>query len=184
LCCLKALKKKYFIAIVPPPQILAHIEEIKQELFEKYKLKGALRSPAHITLFRPFEWKTEDEAALIETLGKFRFEKPLEAELKNFNCFQPRVIYVDVMHSEILHELYAQLRTFCRSNLNLHNEDDGMRGFVPHVTVASRDLKKQLFYKLWDNIFKSREFSARFSVSNISLLRLENKWETIRVYDI
>jgi 2'-5' RNA ligase len=183
LCCLKALKKKYFIAIVPPPQILAQIGEIKQELFEKYKLKGALRSPAHITLFRPFEWKTEDESALIETLQKFKFEGQFNAELKNFNCFEPRVIYVDVMHNEILQELYSHLKTFCRRNLNLYNEDDGLRGFVPHVTIASRDLKKQLFYQLW-NDFKTREFSASFAISNISLLRLENKWEIIRNFNI
>jgi 2'-5' RNA ligase len=177
------LKKKYFIAIVPPPQILAQIEEMKQELFEKYKLKGALRSPAHITLFRPFEWKTADESTLVETLQKFKLGKSFEVGLKNFNCFEPRVIYVDVMHSEILQELYAQLRTFCRGNLNLYNEDEGLRGFVPHVTIASRDLKKQLFYRLWDD-FKTHKFSASFDVSNISLLRLENKWEIIRNFNI
>jgi 2'-5' RNA ligase len=177
------VKKKYFIAIIPPPRILAQIEEIKQELFEKCKLKGALRSPAHITLFRPFEWETENESSLVETLGNFRPEKHFDVELKNFNCFQPRVIYVDVMHNDHLQELYTQLRTFCRSNVHLHNEDEGMRGFVPHITIASRDLKKQLFYKLWDS-FKTREFSAGFNVSAISLLRLENKWEIIRDFNI
>jgi 2'-5' RNA ligase len=183
LCCLKELKKKYFIAIVPPPQILAQIEEIKQEIFEKYKVKGALRSPAHITLFRPFEWKTENETTLAETLEKFSFGKQFSVELKNFNCFEPRVIYADVMHNEILQELYLQLRTFCRGNLNLYNEDEGLRGFVPHVTIASRDLKKQLFYKLWDD-FKARPFSASFGATDISLLRLENKWEIIRNFNI
>jgi hypothetical protein len=49
--------------------------------------------------------------------------------------------------------------------------------------VAFRDLKKQLFYKLWDG-FKGRQFSASFEFSGFCLLRLENKWEIIQKFDI
>lgn len=178
------MQKKYFIAILPPGKIFEEIEKVKQELHFRYKLKGALRSPAHITLFRPFEWKAEKESELIETLASFSFKRQFLIELKNFNCFSPRVIYVDVAKNQHLSDLHLALKGHCRRNLHLHNEDEDMRGFVPHITVASRDLKKQLFYRLWDYEFRSRQFYAEFDYSGFTLLRLESKWEAIRDFGI
>ncbi len=76
--------KKYFIAIVIPGPLFGETEAVKQELFEAHGLKGALRSPAHITLHRPFEWKEEKEAALVETLKKFEFKTFVQISTLNF----------------------------------------------------------------------------------------------------
>jgi 2'-5' RNA ligase len=176
-------KKKYFIAIVPPEKILNKVEMIKQQLFTDHHLKGALRTPAHITLHRPFEWKEEKENELINALNEFRFNGTFNIELKNYNCFQPRVIYVDVIKSEELNNLHLKLRGYARRELNLLNEDEDLRGFCPHMTIASRDLKKQLFYKLWDS-FKIAEFHENFDFSGFSLLKLDSKWEITRNFNI
>ncbi len=177
------MKKKYFIAIVPPENTLQKVEKIKQELFKQHGLKGALRSPAHITLHRPFEWKTEKENDLIETLEQFRFDRRFVIELKNYNCFQPRVIYVDVKKSNDLNDLHLKMTGFARQQLKLFNEAEDMRGFYPHVTIAFRDLKKQLFYKLWDG-FKTAQFEENFNFTGFSLLRMETKWEVLRDFSI
>jgi len=177
------MPKKYFIAIIPPEKILERVELIKQQLFEEHRIKGALRTPAHITLHRPFEWKEEKENDLIHSLAEFRFNGAFSVELKNYNCFQPRVIYIDVVKTENLNNLHLKLKGYAKRELNLLNEDEDMRGFCPHMTIASRDLKKQLFYKLWDS-YKNAEFYEKFEFSGFSLLKLDAKWEIIRDFNI
>src|ERR1700740_434816 len=100
--------KKYFLAIVIPEPLFGKTEEIKQDLFLQYGLKGALRSPSHITLHRPFEWKEEKETALIEKLGTFNFTPDFEIELRNFAFFEPRVIYINVIQNKDLAGLHQQ----------------------------------------------------------------------------
>ena len=65
---LKNTNSKYFIALVPSGEALAALEAIKQEIFETHHLKGALRSPAHITLHRPFEWPDAKEEKLMKNI--------------------------------------------------------------------------------------------------------------------
>ena len=60
--------RKFFIAIVPPEPLLSEIQDIKQSIFEKHNVKGALRSPGHITLHMPFSWEEEKEEKLISSL--------------------------------------------------------------------------------------------------------------------
>lgn len=169
------MNKKYFIAIVLPQPIQREVEAFKQGLFKQFNLKGALRSPAHITLHRPFEWKEEKEDELIEVLRGFSFESAFKVELCNFNCFKPRVIYVDVMKNEQLYELHRKLKFYAQENLRLYNEVGDMRGFHPHITIAFRDLRKNKFEEVW-NTFLGKTFKANFDYTGFSLLKLEEKW--------
>ena len=170
------MNKKYFIAIILPEPIQSQVEAFKQHVFTQFNLKGALRSPAHITLHRPFEWKEEKEEVLIETLKKFEFKTEFKMEFKNFNCFTPRVIYVDVLKNELLFELHKKLKYYAQENLKLYNEVEDMRGFYPHATIAFRDLKKNKFEEVWST-FKEKTFEANFEYIGFSLLKLESKWE-------
>jgi 2'-5' RNA ligase len=172
------MNKKYFIAIVLPSAILEEIESIKQKLYNLYNLKGALRSPAHITLHRPFEWREEKEEKLIETLKNFSFNKKFSIDLKNFNFFEPRVIFVDVLTNETLLELHKELKSFAQTELKLFNEVNDLRGFDPHITIAFRDLKKPIFYDLKKE-FENKEYSGSFNYSGFSLLKFEKKWEVV-----
>jgi 2'-5' RNA ligase len=174
---------KYFIAIVPPEKILEKVEKLKSDLFEKHGLRGALRSPAHITLHRPFEFKTEKEKELIGLLEKIKPAQTLSLELKNFGCFLPRVIYIDVAANSQLYEFQQHLATEVQRNLRIFNQTQDMRGFHPHMTIAFRDLKKPKFFELWAE-FQKKEFSEKFTVSSFSLLKLANKWEIMRDFNI
>ena len=172
---------KYFIAILLPEPILGQVESYKEELLKQFNLRGALRSPAHITLHRPFEWKEEKENVLIETLEKFSFATVFDIELLNFNCFNPRVIYVDVLKNEKLLELHTNLKYFAQNNLKLLNEVEDMRGFHPHVTIAFRDIRKNKFEEVWQQ-FKNRKHEANFQYAGFSLLKLNSKWEELKFF--
>jgi 2'-5' RNA ligase len=173
--------KKYFIAIVLPEPFFGLVEAVKQQLMEQHGLKGALRSPAHITLHRPFEWKVEKEPVLIQKLNEFKFDRSFEIFLKDFSFFEPRVIYVNVLPNEKLNELHYQFKLFAKKELHLFNEWEDMRGFHPHITVANRDMKKPKFYELQPE-FTEKKFMGGFTCKGFSLLRLEQKWEVIKQF--
>ena len=177
------MKKKYFIAIILAHPYLEIAESIKHELFLSHGLKGALRCPAHITLHRPFEWKEEKEKELIETLERFRFSEKFRIELENYNCFEPRVLYIHVKRNDLLNKIHEELTRFAKTELRLFNEAEDMRGFHPHVTIAFRDLKKPLFYSLWAQ-FKEKKISGSFEYGGFCLLKLGSKWEILRQFDI
>ena len=172
-----ATLKKYFIAIIPPEPLFGQIELIKKQVSESYHNKSALRSPAHITLHMPFEWKEEKEDFLIETLKQFKFGQALDIELKNFGCFEPKVLFIDVVKNEGLHFLQSNLVQFVKQNFNIFNQADDKRAYHPHVTIAFRDLKKELFYKAWAE-FNSKTFTGSFSAKRLTLLKHSGKvWE-------
>ncbi len=168
--------KKYFIAIVIPEPSFGEIEGMKTDLFKSHGLKGALRSPAHITLHRPFEWREEKENVLTEKLKQFQYPKDFEINLCNFAFFEPRVIYVDVLQNAQLNNIHNDLSQFAKRELKLFNEAEDLRGFHPHVTIAFRDLKKQSFYALKE-MFAQKKYSGQFTMPEISLLKLHKTWE-------
>ncbi|PBQ32064.1 2'-5' RNA ligase [Sphingobacteriaceae bacterium] len=175
--------KKYFLAIVIPEPLFSEIEAIKQNLFEEHHLKGALRSPAHITLHRPFEWKEERESELIQKVSDFKFSVPFPLQIKNFAFFEPRVIYADVLKNELLYQLHAELTLYAKKELKLFNESEDMRGFHPHITVAFRDLKKPKFYEL-QKTFESKKLEGTLEYTGFSLLKLEKRWEEIKYFKL
>lgn len=173
---------KYFIAIVPPEPSLSAIQKIKKDVFDTYGTKGALRSPGHITLHMPFSWEENKEEKLIAGLQSFRFEKDITIQLKNFDCFEPRVIFIDVIKNTILEELQKSLVQHVKKQLQLFNQADDMRGFHPHITIAFRDLKKPVFYKAWEE-YKAKEFSAEFLSSSCCLLKqVGQQWEIYKEF--
>ncbi len=169
--------QKYFIAIVPPEAIQQEIQNIKQFIFETHGTKGALRSPAHITLHMPFNWEEEKEDTLISTLKDFRQFPEFEITLNNFNYFEPRVIFIVVEKNPILFQFQVQLTKYIKEQLHIFNQYEDKRGFHPHITIAFRDLKKPTFYKVWEE-YKTQIFSKKFSFTGFSLLKFKGKiWE-------
>lgn len=169
--------QKYFIAILPPEPLLSQLQELKQNIYNNFGTKGALLSPAHITLHMPFSWEETKEDKLLSALKEFSFTSKFNIELKNFSCFEPRVVFVDIAFNENLRLLQTNLVKFVKQNLHLYNQSDDMRGFHPHVTVAFRDLKKPVFYKVWDE-YKNLSFDASFNCNSFCLLKHNGKsWD-------
>lgn len=168
------MNQKYFIAIIPPEPVLSEIEKVKLNISEKYNNKSSLRSPAHITLHMPFEMKEVKEENLIQKLSEFKFSKKISVELKNYSCFEPKVIFIDVMSNETLNILQKELVFHVKSNLNIFNQYEDKRAYHPHVTIAFRDLKKTDFY-LANEEYKNKNFNAEFEVRSFFLLKHTGK---------
>lgn len=177
------MNNKYFIAIVLPEPTLTVIEQLKLNLSSKFNLKGALRSPAHITLHMPFEYSIDKEKHLLDVLSLFKFDEELFLEIKGFGYFDKRVIYADLTPNKNLNHLYNSLKYFISSNLKIENEINNLRGFHPHITLAFRDLKKHQFDEVWQetNLYNC---NCRFNVNSISILKLNTVWEVLKNYPI
>ncbi len=53
------------------------------------------------------------------------------------------------------------------------------RPFHPHLTIATRDLRKKAFYEAWEH-FKKKEYAAEWITEGISLLRHNKKnWDVL-----
>ena len=169
----------FFISIVAPEDINQQVLKWKNFFKERYECSVALKSPAHITISPPFWMKEELEDDLINSIHEFSITKSkFEITLKNFAAFQPKVIFVDVMKSEVLNCLYQSFSDFIYSQnkFPIKKED---RPFHPHVTLATRDLYKKAFQEAWE-IFSKKKYEALWMVSGISLLRHNKKnWDVI-----
>lgn len=168
----------YFLALVPPQPVFEEVQRLKEFFHDHYSSKAALRSPPHLTLHMPFEWKTAKEEKLITTLNAFLAPvDSIELALKHFGCFEPRVIYIQVELNEDLIKLQHALAMFCRKELNIFNSQYRNTPYHPHITVAFRDLKKVEFAKAWET-FRDKSFQASCKIDHITLLKHDGKaWE-------
>ena len=169
----------YFIAVVPGEPVFTEVMDLKTEIRDRFNSNAALRSPPHITLHMPFQWQEEKEELLITSLDKLATNQlPFSLELANFGAFPPRVIYIHVIENELLSDLQNAVQKNARSNWHIYPKPDS-RPFKPHITVAFRDLKKPLFFDAWKE-FEQRNYTARFEVNNVCLLKHSGKtWDIL-----
>lgn len=170
----------YFIAITPPDEIQDKITRLKYEIAEKYGSKHALRSPPHITLHMPFKWKDKRLGELTDLMNTLNKEmEPFEIQLRDFDFFEPRVVFVDVVENERLNALQKKVVDACRKQLKLDNANYKNRPFHPHLTIGFRDLKKPMFYKARED-FEKREVRYEFRAEEIALLKHDGKkWDVM-----
>ena len=174
---------KFFIALVPPSPVYEQAQQWKEQFKVEFNSKASLNSPPHITLHMPFEWKSTKENLLIEQLAAFaQTQQPFDVELKNFGCFEPRVIFIQVEENRKLKALQLALTHFCKTKLNLFNANRLDQPYHPHLTVAFRDLKKALFPKAWAFV-KDLDFYARFECRELVLLKHDGKvWQRANAF--
>lgn len=172
---------RYFLAIIPPDPLAAEVTAIKQEFVERFNSKAALRSPTHITLHMPFQWKEVKEERLFNVLAQTTKFKPFTIEVNGFGAFPPRTIFIQPEESVELERMNMALLEATKRQLNLfHSVHIG--GFHPHMTVAFRDLRKPLFFEAWKE-FEHRTFNASFEVSSFWLLKHNGKiWEPYKEF--
>ncbi|MGV3528466.1 MAG: 2'-5' RNA ligase family protein [Flavisolibacter sp.] len=170
--------KMYYIAVVLPGELNAVIIKHKELMLERFQAKVGLKSPAHITIIPPFWMEPAREPSLISDVNHVADEiVPFEIQTKNFNCFKPRTIYVDVQHSPPLKALKETAEEFFTAGEYKIKREE--RPFRPHITIATRDLAKHHFAEAWA-IFENKKFEKEFTADSLSLLRHNGKtWDVI-----
>lgn len=160
----------YFIALIPHQALRAEIRALKNEIFNNTGSKKALNSPAHITLQRPFRRNSEFEVNLISCLKLFADrQKSFTVSISGFDYFEPRVIFVNILKSKELYELHANLNLVLLDQLAFEQKEINVH-IRPHITIATRDLSRNDFYKVWP-AYKNRKYHGEFKAKSIFLLK-------------
>ena len=168
----------YFIAVIPDEPLRETVKNMKLEIQERYNAKHALKSPAHITLQMPFKRHEDFEPELEEMLKNFASKQSsFKLNLKNFGCFKPRVIYIDVENPAPLRQLHAGLKKQLITKLRF-DQKEVTQNVTPHMTLATRDLEAKEFYKAWPE-YEKRTFDAEFNVESLFLLKHNGKFWNI-----
>lgn len=174
--------QRYYIAIILPEPLQTDITAFKNDVHQRFGAKSALKSPAHITLFPPFNWNEGEENALKTTLDSFVLQnksekRPLSISLKNFGFFRKSTVFVHLETNENLSILRGVLLTYLTTNIGLSDEKDAARPFHPHVTIVNRDISEADFEAIWAE-YSSKTFEKAFVAPAISLLRHNGtRWE-------
>jgi len=174
--------QKYFIAIVPEGEIQENATAVKLQLKEKFNLKYALKSPAHVTLKMPFLWNEAKENLLISRLEAFFLDQsPFGLTFKGIGKFGKRVIYIKVKDQPELVKLQSNLTMMCKTDLKLKVELSDF-AYHPHMTLAFKDIKKPLFLDYFD-FLKSKGFSGAMEVGQAVLLKKEDRqWVAYKTF--
>lgn len=162
---------RFFVALLPPVAVQDEITAIKRDIWQRFGSQGALNSPPHITLQPPFQWPEGQVGELEQVLADFaRGRSPVPVQLQNFSAFAPRVIYVDVVHTEALMALQPGLMAHLEATCGIVDAvAKGRPQFMPHATVGFKDLTREAFHAAWAE-FKDRPFAAEFVVPQLTLL--------------
>jgi len=87
-------RKRYYIACIPKEPLYNQIFEEQRYLQTAYGLKAMFNSPPHITLHRPFEWEEHKEDVLMQMLGSFKLNAPIDLKSKWLWWFsKTRILY-------------------------------------------------------------------------------------------
>jgi 2'-5' RNA ligase len=165
----------FFVALLPPQDIQDYANQVKQHFADNYASRHAQKSPPHITLQPPFEWSNADVSRLEAALGEFASQQQsLSVTLTGFAAFPPRVIYIDVVRSQALVTLQADLMAHMEASLEIVDKVGKKRPFAPHMTVAFRDLTKQNFNAAWPE-FAQRQLYFEFAADKLTLLNHDGR---------
>lgn len=172
---MKSQMSRFFIALLPPQHIQEYANNIQQYFADHYASRGAQKSPPHITLQPPFEWSDANLPQLEASLRAFASkQQSIPITLSGYAAFPPRVIYINVVKSQVLLTLQADFMAYAESNLGIIDKVVKTRPFAPHMTVAFRDLTKQNFRAAWPE-FAQRQLDFEFMAENLTLLLHDGK---------
>ena len=143
---------------------------LRKEVFQKFNAKSS-KLPAHFTIKAPFEY--DDIEELEEVLQNFcKTHKRAPYKIKNYNHFDNRAIYMEVIMSKEgkkLHDdLFDELNKISYINFG---EKDG-KDKIFHVTISSKKIQT-IFDELWDYVNSIPcDFDCEFD--NVSIFKWKN----------
>jgi 2'-5' RNA ligase len=172
----------YFIAILPHKELQSEVTELKKYISANFHSKASLSSPPHITLYPPFKANTEIEKKITDSLSDFvSKQKQFEIVMNGFGCFKPKTIFIKPEENISLNKLQSDLLLHLKSTINL-SDPRNEKPYHPHMTIATRDLEKSMFFQAWDE-FRINEFYKRFEVNSLALLKHNGiYWEILEKF--
>ena len=96
-------------------------------------------------------------------------QSPFVIELDGYGHFRKDVVYINVRKDDKLMDFRRKLVTVVTA-ANLLELPKISGQYIPHLTLANRDLKEEYFKMAWEQ-FRDEPFHAHFQLANIVLYR-------------
>lgn len=172
------MESLFFIAILPPLAISDAIEEIRKQCSLEHQVYSALKPPVHITLAPTFIIDSKLESKLISSLEHCQNFQPFDQELRDYNGFPPKVVFINANKNPGITALRKTITDHLKPYLK---KKPGT--FNPHVTIAYRDVEESVYYQIMKTYSKKR-FRINFNVNKFALLKHDGKkWNIFREFE-
>ncbi|RSK24071.1 2'-5' RNA ligase family protein [Hymenobacter metallilatus] len=173
----------YLVTLLIPEPANQEVWALKQEVHRLTGSRNALRLPPHITLIPPLRQPAPFEPAARQLLHNFAAHQPgCTAVLRNFAWFGGRTLYLPVTQTDGVQALYAALYQHCRQHLPAVPVPT--RPFVPHVTLATRDLPAAQVPAL-QALFAERSYAAHLELTELALFRHDGRaWQLLQKFGL
>ncbi|MCA8830045.1 2'-5' RNA ligase family protein [Hymenobacter pini] len=159
----------YLVAFLLPPVVSEQVWALKQQVHQLTGSRNAVRLPPHITLMPPLRRPPEFGEALARMLATYAAgNRACLVQLRDFAWFQQRTLYVHVQQTPGLLALHQQFYQLCAQELPAVPQP--ARRFVPHVTLATRDIPPHQVPALQE-LFAHRRFAADMELHELVLFR-------------
>jgi len=172
----------YLLAILPPHELSLEIHQIRLLCSEKFGVLKALKPPVHISMYRPFRLDQDFEENFIGMIQSAIAEQEVfEQEIENFVAFDTHAIVLRALLNPGIMNLYSIISAIMiEKGIDKHPAD--IFPFSPHLTIAYRDIKPEVFPLMWDE-YNNTKFTASFKADHLSLLKHDgNQWLVIKNY--
>ena len=169
----------YYIALIPPRNIYEEVQKFQLLAEKKFGSKLTQRSPAHITLVPPFRANNEELNLISKRISASLKQKhhPIDTMITGFYHFNYRTIIMEINKSRELEVLFADL--MLATSEIIYNVSSK---FVPHITIAKRDLSPEIFDKAYD-YFGHVPFTRSFMCDELDIFHFENgRWNSIKQF--
>ncbi len=172
----------YFVALIPPEPLKSIVTGLKMNFAHSFHSAHALRSPPHITLLPPFRAADNNLELIEKVLTAVCGETDaFSISIDGFGCFKPRVIYLRPVINQAFESLHRRLSENATTYIGNIVKGSG-RPFHPHITLAFKDLKPEMFRKGWVE-YKHKSFLAEMSVEGLWLLKHDGKkWQEYKYF--
>jgi|GEM_PF-2222753 len=166
----------FFFALIPEARFSKKVRSLQEELKAKFALSYSMRIVPHITLQAPFQCGEVNQDKLENCVDMITpYIKPLEIKVKNFGSFIDSVVFLNIEHNPQLMELQEWLANTLEAG-NCLTASQRNNDYVPHITLAHRDLDTSLFQEVWDFV-NQEKIEESFEIEKlVAFKHEEGKW--------
>jgi len=177
------LTRLYFIALIPPEPVFTEVLEFKRIMASKYNASHSLKTPPHITMYKPIKLEEDREEDLAICMEDFAgTHQVVKIKLNGFSSFPPKVIFVKPEQIENLNLMFKDLIEFVKHELDIFDPSYAGRPQNPHMTIAHRDLDQNNYNEAW-KVFKNKPYSREVIFDKISILKHNgNSWDVLEEF--
>ncbi|MCX8514628.1 MAG: 2'-5' RNA ligase family protein [Burkholderiales bacterium] len=171
----------YHIALIPPSTIRDEVVNFQILAEKKFGGKLTARSPAHITIIPPFRANSDALNSITRKLGNAlkKNHQPIDTMITGFYHLNNRTIIMEINKSRHLEILFTDIKQITH-NITFSSNNN----FVPHITIAKRDLGPEVFTKAYD-YFGHIPFSRNFIANEIGIFSYESgQWTVTKTFSI